>query len=62
MPLLHELRPPHILNMTMDHILCNIVDRIEDTSISISDWYRCLKGSREQSTDQVEINDIKPML
>ncbi|XP_022236380.1 germinal-center associated nuclear protein-like, partial [Limulus polyphemus] len=26
-PLSHELRPPKVLNMTMDYLLCNVMDR-----------------------------------
>jgi hypothetical protein len=27
-PLPHELRPPHVLQKTLDFLMCNIVDRI----------------------------------
>ncbi|XP_076363562.1 germinal-center associated nuclear protein-like isoform X2 [Tachypleus tridentatus] len=38
-PLSHELRPPKILNMTMDYLLCNIMDRLNDKTTSPGEWY-----------------------
>lgn len=40
-PLSHELRPAHILKLTMDHLLCNVIDRIDHipNCCSMEDWY-----------------------
>lgn len=41
-PLPHELRPPDVLIKTMDYLLCNIIDLVEDDKISgftIGEWY-----------------------
>ena len=40
-PLSHDLRPAHILKLTMDHLLCNVIDRIDyiPNCCSMEDWY-----------------------
>ena len=38
-PLPHELRPPAVLKLSMDFLLCNIVDRIENMTGSMAEWY-----------------------
>lgn len=38
-PLPHELRPEPVLMSTMTHILANIVPRIEEISVDLSEWY-----------------------
>jgi hypothetical protein len=40
-PLSHEMRPAHILTQTMDHLLCNVIDRIDQIGHcgSMEDWY-----------------------
>ncbi|XP_040564779.1 germinal-center associated nuclear protein [Lepeophtheirus salmonis] len=41
-PLSVELRPGKVLSRTMDHILCNIVDRIDINRGAIYDWFEYL--------------------
>jgi hypothetical protein len=43
-PLPHELRPPAVLKRSMDHLLCNIIDRLENMTGSMADWYSKVKG------------------
>lgn len=38
-PMLHELRPSNVLQIAMNHLLCNVIDRIEMDLGSIEDWY-----------------------
>ena len=38
-PLAHELRPSLLLKQTMDHLLCNVVDRIDCIGSSMVGWY-----------------------
>ena len=53
-PLSHELRPGHILKQTMDHLLCNVVDRIDvmGSCGSMEDWY----ADVEQNGGQTDIS------
>ena len=37
--LLHELRPSKVLNVAMNHLLCNVIDRIEIMKGSMEEWY-----------------------
>ena len=37
--LLHELRPSNVLNVAMNHLLCNVIDRIEIMKGSMEEWY-----------------------
>lgn len=41
-PLPHDLRPPHILRMTMDYLLVKIMDRCDDKDENLGDWYHFL--------------------
>jgi hypothetical protein len=34
MPLLHDLRPSHVLKMALNHLLVNVIDRIENMQVS----------------------------
>ncbi|QQP39351.1 Minichromosome maintenance complex component 3 associated protein, partial [Caligus rogercresseyi] len=43
-PLSSELRPGRLLSQTMDHILCNIVDRIDVNRGSIHEWFDYLEA------------------
>lgn len=38
-PLAHELRPSRVLDRCMNHILANIIDRIENQCGTIGEWY-----------------------
>ena len=38
-PHLHELRPSNVLQMAMNHLLCNAIDRIEMDLGSVDEWY-----------------------
>lgn len=38
-PHLHELRPSHVLQLTFNHLLCNVIDRVEMNLGSVEDWY-----------------------
>ncbi len=44
-PLPHDLRPESVLSRAMDHILCNIVDRVDAIGTSIEGWFRRLDKS-----------------
>lgn len=50
-PLPHELRPISVLNKTMDHLLCNVIDRVDHVgTVSMDTWYQCvLQGVSPQS-------------
>ena len=49
----HELRPPKILSMTMDFLMCNIVDRIDNIGAgTMEDWF--------QFIDQLNLGDVVP--
>ena len=37
--LLHELRPSKVLNVAMNHLLCNVIDHIEIMKGSMEEWY-----------------------
>ena len=49
MPLLHELRPSSVLKRAMDHLLCNIVDRIEVDYGFMEEWYDNVENQTEDS-------------
>ena len=51
-PLSHELRAPHVLKLTMDQLLCNTIDRIDQIGScgSMEDWYGIVE-SRGGTTD-----------
>ena len=38
-PLPHELRPASVLNKTMNFLMCNIVDRVDNMTGTMSDWF-----------------------
>ena len=38
-PLPHEMRPPAVLQRTMDYLVCNIVDKIVSDASIAGDWY-----------------------
>lgn len=38
-PLPNELRSPEVLSRTMDYLICNIIDRVENEPGIVSDWY-----------------------
>merc|ERR1719400_2187782 len=38
-PLPHELRPPSVLNKTMNFLMSNILDRVNNMTGTMSDWY-----------------------
>ena len=38
-PLLHDLRPSNVLQVAMNHLLCNVIDRIEMNLGSMEAWY-----------------------
>ncbi|HIE75452.1 MAG TPA: hypothetical protein EYP93_04470, partial [Gammaproteobacteria bacterium] len=51
-PLLHELRPSNVLRVAMDHLLCNVIDRIDSVadhgkhSGTMREWYEfVMQGS-----------------
>jgi len=41
-PLPHDLRPPHILRMTMDYLLVKLMDRCENKDENLGEWYHFL--------------------
>jgi hypothetical protein len=41
-PLPRDLRPPHILRMTMDYLLVKIMDRCENKDENLGEWYHFL--------------------
>jgi hypothetical protein len=41
-PLPHELRPPHVLRMTMDFLLAKVMDRCDNKDENLGDWYHFL--------------------
>jgi len=43
-PLPHELRPSFVLVRAMNHLLCNVVDRIDSLGTSMDGWYADLEG------------------
>eukprot|EP00092_Neocalanus_flemingeri_P027091 GFUD01029377.1.p1 GENE.GFUD01029377.1~~GFUD01029377.1.p1 ORF type:complete len:2023 (+),score=566.09 GFUD01029377.1:57-6125(+) len=51
-PLSHELRPPTVLSKTMDFLMCNIVDRIDNMVGTMSDWF--------QFIDQLSLQNLLP--
>ena len=36
----HELRPPQVLSNTMDFLMCNIMDRIDNMKGTLEDWFQ----------------------
>ena len=38
-PLPHELRPPSVLNKTMNFLMSNIVDRVDNMTGTMGDWF-----------------------
>ena len=38
-PLPHELRPPSVLNKTMNFLMSNIVDRVDNMTGTMADWF-----------------------
>lgn len=38
-PLSHDLRPPDILDRTMNYLLCNVIDKVEKESSIVGEWY-----------------------
>ncbi|XP_069694318.1 protein xmas [Periplaneta americana] len=61
-PLPHDLRPPHVLRMTMDYLLLQIINRCENKDENLGDWYHFLwdrtRGIRKDITQQ-ELCDIE---
>ncbi|CAH1784168.1 unnamed protein product, partial [Owenia fusiformis] len=59
MPLAHELRPPHVLAMTMNYIVNNIMDEGHDGNWA--DWYEFVwsrtRGIRKDITQQQLCNE-----
>ncbi|PSN56693.1 hypothetical protein C0J52_00009 [Blattella germanica] len=55
-PLPHELRPPHVLRMTMDYLLAKIMDRCDLKNENLREWYHFLwdrtRGIRKDITHQ----------
>ena len=53
-PLSHDLRPAHVLMQTMDHLLCNVIDRIDHIGNcgSMEDWYDAV----ERTAGRTDIN------
>jgi deoxyribodipyrimidine photolyase-like uncharacterized protein len=41
-PLPHDLRPPHVLRMTMDYLLAKVMDRCDSKDENLGDWYHFL--------------------
>ena len=41
-PLPHDLRPPHILRMTMDYLLVKLMDLCENKDENLGEWYHFL--------------------
>ena len=37
-PLSHEMRPSSVLNLSMDHLLCNVIGRLESGGESMEQW------------------------
>lgn len=58
-PLPHELRPSNVLTMTMDYLVCNVMDLYEDGRSSAEDWYDFLwnrtRGIRKVSYNEISI-------
>ena len=48
-PLLHELRPSVVLKTAMDHLLCNVIDRIEVDYGFMEEWYDNVENQTEDS-------------
>ena len=46
-PLPHELRPGPILNMTMNHLLANVIDRVENRDTTMAQWYDLVSSGQE---------------
>lgn len=61
MPLPHDLRPAPVLRMTMEYMLSEIVNRVEDPNENLRDWYFFLwdrtRSIRKDITQQ-ELCDI----
>lgn len=51
-PLSQELRPPSVLSKTMDFLMCNIVDRIDNMVGTMSDWFEFI--------DQLSLQNLLP--
>ena len=53
-PLSHDLRPAHVLMQTMDHLLCNVIDRIDciGSCGSMEDWYDAV----ERTAGRTDLN------
>ena len=48
MPLPHDLRPSRVLSLAMDHLLANVMDRVDTLSGSMAEWYDLVnQGVRE---------------
>jgi hypothetical protein len=39
LPLAYELRPPHVLRITMNHLLAHVAARVDVPGESLGDWY-----------------------
>ncbi|XP_076064109.1 uncharacterized protein LOC143038589 [Oratosquilla oratoria] len=67
-PLPHELRPGKVLGMTMDYLVCNFMDRMEEESIDNEVWYnfiwdrtRAIRKdlTQQQLIDQTAVNLVE---
>ncbi|RXG62149.1 Germinal-center associated nuclear protein [Armadillidium vulgare] len=60
-PLPHELRPGPVLKMTMDFLLCNIVEKGDEPNVQIDLWYNYLcnrtRGLRSDIMQQHLVDD-----
>lgn len=56
-PLPHDLRPPHVLRMTMDYLLVKLMDLCENKDENLGEWYHFLwdrtRGIRKDITQQL---------
>ncbi|TRY78583.1 hypothetical protein TCAL_08141 [Tigriopus californicus] len=48
-PLAHDLRPSAVLDRSMNHILANIIDRVENQCGTIGEWYGHVEHGRALS-------------
>ena len=52
MPLPHELRPASVLNKTMNFLMSNIVDRVDNMAGTMSDWFNFIS--------QLSLGEVQP--
>ena len=56
-PLPHELRPVSVLKLTMDYLICNVIDKFHE-SVSLEDWYDFIWNRTRSIRKVSKVNSI----